>query len=65
MLFNWNDNGVRCNEATSKMLQTVCAEMGIGYAPQMLPMFLSGELWQVLKNFPELEFFRDVCFYSK
>jgi hypothetical protein len=64
VIFDWKE-GVRCNEATSKMLATVCSEMGIGYAPQMLPMFLSGELWQVLKNFPELEFFRDICFFSK
>lgn len=28
-------------------------------------MFLSGECWQIVKNFPELEFFRDICLYSK
>mmetsp|Transcript_7246 Transcript_7246/g.21392 ORF Transcript_7246/g.21392 Transcript_7246/m.21392 type:complete len:5155 (-) Transcript_7246:1654-17118(-) len=63
-VFDWRE-GVTCSEATRAMLATACREMGIGYSPAMLPCFLSGEAWQLVKNFPELEFFRDICFYHK
>lgn len=63
-VFNFNQ-GVRPDKPTLAFLQLVCHEMGFAYSDDILPAFVSGEAWQMLKNFPELEYFRDVCFYSK
>ena len=67
-VFNFNES-LRPDQATLTLFKMVCHEMGFPYSAEMLPIFVSGESpragWEILKNFPEIEFFRDICFYSK
>eukprot|EP00729_Bicosta_minor_P009922 gene9922-5877_t len=66
--FNFNES-LRPDQATLMLFKMICHEMGFPYSAEMLPIFVSGESpragWEILKNFPEIEFFRDICFYSK
>ena len=43
----------------------LCESMGFPYSGQTLPLFLTGQEWLILKNYPEFEFYRDISFYFK
>ena len=62
--FNFNQS-LSPDEPTLTLLKLICREMGFPYSSEILPLFVSGKAWQVLKNFPEFEFFRDVVFFHK
>ena len=62
--FNFNKT-LSPDEATLTLFKLICREMGFPYSSEILPLFVSGKAWQILKNFPELEFFRDICFFHK
>jgi len=62
--FNWN-NSQRPDSSTMNLLSAVCQVMAFPAGSQILPTYLSGESWLILKNYPEFEYFRDIVFYFK
>jgi hypothetical protein len=63
-VFNWNTS-LLPDPATMNYLKLLCQEMGFPYSDQSIMLFLSGEQWLILKNYPEFEYFRDIAFYFK
>eukprot|EP00463_Aulacantha_scolymantha_P004780 TRINITY_DN5939_c0_g1_i1.p1 TRINITY_DN5939_c0_g1~~TRINITY_DN5939_c0_g1_i1.p1 ORF type:complete len:150 (-),score=10.41 TRINITY_DN5939_c0_g1_i1:19-468(-) len=63
-VFNFNQS-LRCDGPTTDFLRLLCQKMAFPYTDEDLPTYLSGENWLILKNYPEFEYFRDICFYSK
>ena len=46
-----------------KLLEQICWE--IGFPSDNLPLYISGDKTEVLYNYPELRFFRDIVFMFK
>lgn len=63
-VMNFNDT-MAFDKQTEMFLVLICNEMGFPYNGQILPTMLTNETWHIIKNFPELEYFRDICFYFK
>lgn len=47
----------------AKLLEQLCWE--IGYPPDNIPSYLSGEQTELLYNYPELKYYRDIIFLFK
>ena len=48
-----------------QLLQQLCFDMGFSERDDYLPMYLSGELTEMLDFFPEMEYYRDIIFTFK
>jgi hypothetical protein len=62
-VFNWNDS-MYPDAPTMGFLGQVCSIMAFPQG-QNVPVYLSGEAWLILKNYPEFEYYRDIVFYAK
>ena len=63
-VFNWNDS-LGMDTELFDFFRRICVEMAFPYSAEMMPLYLSGESWLILKNYPELECFRDIVFVFK
>jgi len=63
-VFNWNDS-LGMDAELFDFLRRICGEMAFPYSTEMMPLYLSGESWLILKNYPELECYRDIVFVFK
>jgi len=52
-IMSFND-ALTCDEITGQFLAQCCATMAFPIGADILPTYLSGESWLLLKNFPEV-----------
>lgn len=64
MIFRF-DGSMKFEAADSQFIHQLCLASGIDIDTAMHPRLLTGQIPDLLRRYPELEHFRDICFYFK
>jgi hypothetical protein len=62
ILFEW-ESTMQCGPALERLFEQLCHE--VGFPHEELPQYLTGQMPEILSNFPEFKYYRDIVFAYK